>query len=158
MIDDLTLDAAMAVMGSGFDPHWREAWTRVQLRDSLAMPSTTLLLVDREGRPLPGAGGAPVATGAGFTLSRQALDEEELLLIAVRPEERGRGLGTNLLEQTVLAAKRRGVRRMFLEVRANNPARALYRRAGFSPIGTRPRYYRALDGEMIDAITFARHL
>lgn len=152
MTGEATLDAVMAVMESAFDRHWGEAWTRVQVRDSLEMPSTMLLLADSGGRTI-GEGEA-----AGFVLSRQALDEEELLLIAVRPEERGRGLGTRIIENYFATAKRRGVRRIYLEMRANNPARSLYRRAGFNPIGTRPRYYRAADGELIDAITFARHL
>lgn len=152
MITDATLDALMAVMESGFDPHWREAWTRVQVRDSLEMPSTFLLLVDREGR------GWREGKAAGFVLSRQALDEEELLLISVHPEERGRGLGRRLLDGYIDAATRRGVRRIFLEMRANNPASSLYRKAGFTPIGTRPRYYRTMDGQAIDAITFARRL
>lgn len=150
-IDD-TLDAVMAVTESSFDPHWREAWTRAQVSDSLAMPSTFVLLVDSEG--------APIAQGpaAGFVLSRQALDEEELLLVAVRPEARGRGIGARLLERYFAAARRRGVRRIFLEMRANNPAHTLYSRCGFRPIGTRPRYYLTADGTQIDAITFALSL
>lgn len=150
MTGEPTLDAAMAVMETAFDPHWGEAWTRGQLRDSLAMPSTFLLLADSSAR-LVSQG--PVA---GFVLSRQALDEEELLLLAVRPEERGRGLGTALVELYFAAAARRGSRRIFLEMRSNNPANSLYRRCGFEPIGVRPRYYRAADGQAIDAITFAR--
>lgn len=149
MIAETELDAAMGVMEAGFDPHWGEAWTRAQLRDSLAMPSTFLLLAGRDGQP------TVAGLVAGFVLSRQALDEEELLLLAVLPEERGRGLGTALLENYLSAAKRRGVRRIFLEMRANNPAHSLYRRCGFAPIGVRPRYYRAADGQAIDAITFA---
>lgn len=146
------LTAVMGVMETAFDPHWREAWTRAQVRDSLEMPSTMLLLAGPRGElSREGAAG-------GFVLSRQALDEEELLLFAVRPEQRGRGLGTRLLQNYCLAAKNRGVRRIFLEMRANNPVRSLYRRTGFNPIGTRPRYYQTLDGELIDAITFARHL
>lgn len=152
MTAESDLDAVMAVMESSFDPHWREAWTRTQVRDSLEMPSTFLLLVD--------GAAAPVARGpaAGFVLSRQALDEEELLLIAVRPQERGRGLGAHLIARYVESARRRGVRRIFLEMRANNPAHRLYSRCGFVPIGTRPRYYLAADGRSIDAITFARAL
>lgn len=150
MIDDAALDAAMSVMDSSFDPHWREAWTRAQVRDSLAMPSTFLLLADRDGHRIANG------DAAGFVLSRQALDEEELLLIAVRPEERGRGLGSAMLDEYIACAQGRGVRRIFLEMRANNPAHALYRRAAFAPIGTRPRYYVARDGQAIDAITFAR--
>lgn len=149
MIADAVLDAVMAVMDASFDPHWREAWTRAQVSDSLAMPSTFLLLADSEGTAI--SGGA----AAGFVMSRQALDEEELLLIAVRPEARGRGLGSRLLKRYIAAARRRGVRRIFLEMRASNPAHALYSRCGFAPIGTRPRYYLAADGHAIDAITFA---
>ena len=150
MTGEPTLDAAMEVMETAFDAHWGEAWTRSQLRDSLAMPSTFLLLTDNAVRPVS------EGPAAGFVLSRQALDEEELLLLAVRPEERGHGLGTELVELYFAAAARRGVRRIFLEMRANNPAHSLYRRCGFEPIGVRPRYYRAADGQAIDAITFSR--
>lgn len=152
MIDEDALDAVMAVMDSSFDPHWREAWTRAQVSDSLAMPSTFLLLVDREGAPIDHG------PAAGFVLSRQALDEEELLLVAVRPEARGCGLGARLLRDYFAAARRRGVRRIFLEMRANNPAHSLYGRCGFRAVGTRPRYYLAADGSAIDAITFALDL
>lgn len=152
MTQEPTIDAVMAIMDSAFDPHWREAWNRPQVRDSLLMPSTFLLIADREGRPMHSE------EAAGFVLSRQALDEEELLLIAVRPEDRGRGLGARLLDSYFAAARLRGTRRVFLEMRANNPARSLYRRAGFNPIGIRPRYYRTIDGELIDAITFSRHI
>lgn len=152
MIDESPLNATMAIMDAAFEPRWGEAWTRTQLRDSLAMPSTFLLLADRHAAP---AGDSPAV---GFVLSRQALDEEELLLLAVRPEERGRGLGSALVQLYFAAAARRGVRRIFLEMRANNPAHSLYRRCGFEPIGVRPRYYRAANGEAIDAITFAWQL
>lgn len=152
MSDEAGLEAAMAVMEAAFDPRWGEAWTRDQLRDSLAMPSTFLMLADTRGTLIC------EGPAAGFVLSRQALDEEELLLLAVRPRERGRGLGAALVELYFAAAARRGVNRIFLEMRANNPAHSLYRRCGFEPIGVRPRYYRATDGQAIDAITFSRPL
>jgi len=152
MTAEAALDAVMEVMDCAFDPHWREAWTRAQVRDSLDMPSTSLLLADREGKVIR------KGNAAGFVMARQALDEEELLLIAVRPEERGKGVGKRLIESYIDSARGRGVRSVFLEMRANNPAQSLYRRVGFTPIGTRPRYYRTSDGQQIDAITFARRL
>ena len=152
MSDEQALDAAMAVMDAAFDPRWGEAWTRAQLGDSLAMPSTFLMLTDADGTLID------KGPAAGFVLSRQALDEEELLLLAVRPQHRGRGLGSALIESYFAAAVQRGVHRIFLEMRANNPAHSLYRRCGFEPIGVRPRYYRATDGRTIDALTFARQL
>ncbi|WP_133365715.1 GNAT family N-acetyltransferase [Qipengyuania sediminis] len=152
MIEDRTLDAVMEVMEAGFDPHWREAWSRAQVADSLALPSTFLLLLDKDARPVLGG------EAAAFVLSRQALDEEELLLIVVHPDQRGRGLGARTMARYMDEALRRGTRRIYLEMRANNPAHALYRRCGFTPIGARPRYYRTASGEAIDAITFARRL
>ena len=76
MIDEL--DRIMAVMEAAFDPAFGEAWTRRQVSDSLLMPNTHYLLAGADGH-------APCedAPAAGFTLSRGAFDEEELLLIAV---------------------------------------------------------------------------
>ena len=44
------LDQVMAVMETAFDPHWREAWTRQQVANSLALPHTYAILVDAEAR------------------------------------------------------------------------------------------------------------
>ena len=142
------LDQIMAVMDAAFEPGWGEAWNRGQVSDSLAFPHTHCRLITD--------GASPEA--AGFTLVRAAPGEEELLLIAVRPERRGQGLGKKLLDQALADARSRGAERVFLEMRFNNPAVALYRKAGFEPIGRRKDYYRLPDGNRIDAITFAREL
>ena len=47
---------------------------------------------------------------------------------------------------------------MHLEVRDGNPAVAMYRDAGFSPVGRRRNYYHAPDGQRFDAITLAYQL
>ena len=137
------LDRIMAVMEAAFDPAWGEAWTRRQVGDSLTFPHTHYRLIeDGPGEP------------AGFTLVRAAPGEEELLLIAVRPESRGKGLGRSLLDSVLADARERGAERVFLEMRHNNPAAALYSAAGFAPIGHRRDYYRLPDGRKIDAITY----
>jgi len=142
MIEDL--DHIMGVMDVAFDPAWGEAWTRRQVSDSLAFPHTHYRLIadDEE-------------TAAGFTLVRAAPGEEELLLIAVRPSCRGQGFGRRLLDAVLSDARDRGAQRVFLEMRYNNPATALYSAVGFEPIGLRRGYYRLPDGRKIDAITFA---
>jgi ribosomal-protein-alanine N-acetyltransferase len=151
MTDDL--DRIMTVMSVAFDPTWGEAWTRRQVADSLAFPHTHYTLIaEHGGEPAPGE------SAAGFTLVRAAPGEEELLLIAVVPEHRGRGLGLRLLERFASDARARGAERIFLEMRSNNPAYDLYRALGFEPIGTRRNYYRRPDGNRIDAITFAKSL
>ena len=121
MSSDRLLDELMAVMEAGFDPHWREAWSRRQVFESLELPGTHAVLYDHRGNPLPVASRA-----AGFILSRQVLDEEELLLIAVRPELRGRGNGRRMIQHFLTQAAARGVRRVFLEMRSNNTAGSLY--------------------------------
>ncbi len=147
------LDRIMMVMEEAFDPHWGEAWNRRQVSDSLLVPTTHYRLLDETG--LLRSGGVKAA---GFYLSRHAPGEEELLLIAVMPSLRGRGLGDALLRLLAADARERGAERLFLEMRANNPAESLYRRHGFEPMGRRRDYYTVSDGTRIDAITFARAL
>lgn len=149
MTDDL--DRIMEVMEAAFDPVYGEAWTRPQVEDALVMPNTHYLLAGPDGRA-PGGG----RNAAGFVLSRGAADEEELLLIAVDPAHRGRGIGTALLERFFAEARARGAQRLFLEMREGNPAESLYRRHGFASVGRRKAYYRRGTGAPLDAITFAR--
>lgn len=144
------LDHIMAVMDTAFDPVWGEAWTRRQVSDALKLPGTAYLLAGASGDE-PESGEA----AAGFTLSRQVLDEEELLLLAVRPEARQRGVGQRLLGRFVEAARARGSTRLFLEMREGNSAERLYRQAGFVIAGRRRDYYRNGHGGPRDAITFA---
>ncbi len=69
-------------------------------------------------------------------------DEGHVLNLAVRHDARGRGLGTALLSDLVVAARERGVRRLTLEVRPSNErAIRLYEAAGFAGVGHRPGYY-----------------
>jgi [ribosomal protein S18]-alanine N-acetyltransferase len=150
MIDDL--DRIMAVMEAAFDPAFGEAWTRQQIEDALLLSNTHYLLAGCNGRA-PGDG----EDAAGFVLSRGAADEEELLLIAVVPRHRGRGVGAALLERFIAEARARGAQRLFLEMREGNPAEGLYRRHGFESVGRRRAYYRRGTGAPLDAITFARH-
>lgn len=152
------LDRIMAVMETGFDPAYGEAWNRRQVADALVMPGTHALVVDSEGVLIPLDAGPALPAAAGFVLTRHVLDEEELLLIAVTPGVRRRGVGTALIEHLFTAARTRGTMRVFLEMRRGNPAIHLYRKFGFEPIGERRNYYRMANGERIDAITFAKSI
>lgn len=145
-----TVDRIMVVMEAAFDPAYGEAWNRRQITDALVMPTTNALVIDENGQLIDDEPGEP----AGFVLTRAAPGEEELLLIAVRPEYRARGLGKLLIEKLFDAARERGSSRIFLEMRRGNPAEHLYRKVGFEPIGQRPNYYRMINGERLDAITF----
>jgi len=57
------------------------------------------------------------------------------------PASRGRGLASGILATLGRAAQARGVERVFLQVEEANPARTIYRRAGFTP-AWRYHYWR----------------
>jgi len=149
MIDD-PVDAIMVVMRDAFDSTYGEAWTRKQVVAALVSPGTHYTLSGQEE-------GAPIVAErtTGFTMSRHAADEEELLLIAVRPDFRGKGIGMQLLKDFSERSKNRGTAKIFLEMRAGNPAEDLYREFGFVQVGIRKGYYRGAVGGPLDAITFA---
>jgi ribosomal-protein-alanine N-acetyltransferase len=142
------LDLVMAVMESAFGDRYGEAWTRSQCAGILPMTGVTLT-VARDSRS---------EALVGFALSRSVADESELLLLAVLPDEQRRGIGRALLDEFIEAARRDGASRVHLEVREGNPAIAMYRGAGFAPVGRRRKYYHGADGRHFDALTFARDL
>ncbi len=142
------VDAIMVVMQEAFDPAFGEGWTRAQISDVLILPSTHYRLAMSD--PL-GDGQREVQ---GFTLSRIAADEEELLLIGVRPKFRGRGIGKALMQAFCNEARRRGARHLFLEMRKGNNAQSLYESLGFTCVNRRENYYRRATNGPIDALTF----
>ncbi|MEW9854135.1 GNAT family N-acetyltransferase [Novosphingobium sp. M1R2S20] len=144
------VDRIMAIMEASFDPAYGEAWNRRQVEDALLLGNCHAYVVNPSG--LPAKDDEPAA---GFSLSRSGFEEEELLLFAVTPEYRGRGIGRSILDALYRAAESRGAKRLLLEMRRGNPAERLYRAFGFSTIGERKAYYRTPHGTRIDAITFA---
>lgn len=133
---------AMTVMEAAFDPVFGEAWTAAQLSGVMMMPGTWLTVVRIEAAPL------------GFALVRSVLDECELLLLAVDPLWRGRGVGEALLRDSLIRARRRGITSMNLEVRSSNNAIKLYEKSGFEYVHRRPGYYRGNDEQLHDALSF----
>lgn len=139
------LPDAMTVMDQAFDPLFGEAWNAAQCTGVLAMPGAELL-VARGPHPL------------GFALVRTVLDETELMLLAVLPEVRGKGIGRSILLHSIDLATAAGATSYFLEVRDDNPAVALYEQAGLQQVGVRRDYYRGRDGNKRDALTYRRSL
>lgn len=133
---------ALAIMEEAFDPRFGEAWTARQLTGFTCLPGVRL--------DIARLGGADI----GFALTRLVLDETELLLLAVRPGWRGRGVGRHLVQNCLDAARRSGALSVHLEVRANNPAVQFYDSLGFENVHTRPNYYRGDDGTTYDALSY----
>src|SRR3546814_7791545 len=118
-------------MDAAFEPQWGEKWTRGQIADSLLIPNTSAIVIDGQGNDITDKQGI----AAGFVLSRHAAGEEELLLIAVHPQHRRKGLGRTLIEMLKERARARQVAHIFLQMRSNNPAARLYEATGFTAIG-----------------------
>mgnify|MGYP001198515825 CR=1 FL=1 len=116
-------------------------WTDRNFQDALA--SGYLCLVAREQQHI-----------CGFAVARLLLDEAELLLIAVLPEQRRQGVAILLWNELSHRLSASGARVVHLEVRASNQsAQAFYASRGFVQTGMRPKYYPngAHDGEREDA-------
>jgi ribosomal-protein-alanine N-acetyltransferase len=80
---------------------------------------------------------------AGYVVAQDAVDEAEILNLAVTPARHRGGIGRALVERALATVAQRGAHRVFLEVRESNaPARALYAGLGFQEVGRRSRYYR----------------
>jgi ribosomal-protein-alanine N-acetyltransferase len=139
------LDAVMNVMDDSFDPRFGEAWTASQCAGLLPMPGVWLILA-REGDAV-----------IGFGLGRAVAGEAELLLLAVRRQAQGRGVGRMLLDRFAQDAVERGATRLHLEVREGNHALSLYERADFTLVGRRRNYYSGRAGQTYDALTLAKN-
>jgi ribosomal-protein-alanine N-acetyltransferase len=137
----------LGVMDDAFDPRFGEAWSGAQLIGTMIQAgSWTRLAMDDD-------------LAIGFTLCRHILDEAELLLVGVRRDRRGQGVGRMLMSAAAETAATLGARSMFLEMRDGNAsASRLYLNQGFAEVGRRRDYYRGGAGERFDAITFRRSL
>lgn len=96
---------------------------------------------------------------AGFVISRIALDEAEILSVAVDQAYRGRAVARALLRYHLGRLAALGVRTVFLEVDEGNvSALRLYRRAGFVEVGRREGYYLNAGGKPAAALVLRRTL
>ena len=138
------LEAVMRVMEDSFDPAFGEAWTSAQCAGLMPMTGVWLSLARRDEEVI------------GFALGRIVLKEAELLLLAVRQDDQGEGIGQLLLERFILVATTRGADHLHLEMREGNPAMKLYSKAGFAEVGRRKNYYTGRDGQIYDALTLTR--
>ena len=120
-----------------------ERWTRRMLADSFLSGNFYGSLLEENG--------ALVAYG-GMSV---VFDEAEIQLIATAEMYRRCGRGGKVLEDLLAEAQRRGVKKVFLEVRVSNAqAQLLYLKHGFVGVYCRTRYYP--DGE--DALVMRKEL
>ena len=119
------------------------SWNERRISRCLANPDC-MVIAARDGRRL-----------VGFAVMEFLDDRAPLSLLAVKPGDRGRGIGRSLLEWLNSSARTAGTFLVHLEVRAgNDSARAFYRHLGFREAGARRGYY----GGREDAVRMACNL
>ena len=96
---------------------------------------------------------------AGFAMLRILGDDVELMTIAVDRKFQGKGVGEALMKACFEDLMMTPVKRMILEVAADNPsALRLYQKLGFVKISERKGYYARPDGQPATALVMARDL
>jgi len=122
------LDAVLAIEEASFNNPTTREWYEGELK----RPEVCFIYVLRTDEQ-------PVAAFCAFWL---VVDQAHINNLAVRPELRGRGLGTQLLESILVEARHLGATSLTLEVRRSNiAAQRLYAKAGFFEHSVRKNYY-----------------
>lgn len=117
-------------------------WTISQFQDAVESYQSTV--IEQAGQVV------------GFCILQPVLDEANLLLMAIHPNQQGKGLGFQLLELSIALLKNQPVQ-IFLEVRESNQAAiALYEKAGFHQIDLRKNYYPCPNGGREHAIIMVK--
>ena len=92
----------------------------------------------------------------GFCILQPVLDEANLLLMAIHPNQQGKGLGFKLLDESIALLKNNPVQ-IFLEVRESNQAAiALYEKSAFHQIDLRKNYYPKKEGGREHAVIMVK--
>ena len=128
-----------------------DAWSERSMRGEVTGQNGYYLIAFDADAPAGTDADAPRRIdGYAGLLAPRGAEDADIQTIAVAERARRHGLGRALMNALIGEARKRGARRVFLEVRADNPgAQALYRSLGFEEIGVRPHYYQP-DG--VDAL------
>lgn len=116
-------------------------WTEGMFREELEAPGRFYLVAQGDG-PIEGYGGVMMVDG-----------DAHIMTIAVVPGRRRSGLATRMMLALIDHALACGVSHLTLEMRlSNDPARRLYEKFGFAPVGVRPGYYGDEDALVMWAL------
>lgn len=119
------------------------SWTRERVLKAIHDRETNVAVIHEQGSLL------------AFGIMSYGERKAHLVLLAVDPEHRNRGLGATVLAWLEKCANTAGLERIQLEARADNPgAIAFYGEQGYSSIGLVPGYYRGT----VDAVRLEKTL
>lgn len=117
-------------------------WSKQQFQESLALYQCTVY--------------EQASEVVGFCILQPVLDEANLLLMAIHPDQQGKGLGYILLDSSIQQLNNNPIQ-IFLEVRESNAAAIrLYEKTGFHQIDVRKNYYPNPDGSREHAVIMVK--
>lgn len=130
-------------------------WSEKSFFDALYLENTIFLAAEQIAEETDGVVGTESfenkAADMGMSENRkivgycglyQSVDEGEITNVAVTEKFRGRQVAGRLLQKMLLEAVKRGISKIFLEVRVSNvPAIQLYQKYGFTTCGRRRGFY-----------------
>ena len=117
-------------------------WSKQQFQESLASYQCTVYEQSNQ--------------VVGFWHLQPVLDDANLLLMAIHPNQQGKGLGYELLDYSIQLLKNNPIQ-IFLEVRESNVAAIrLYEKTDFHQIDLRKNYYPNLDGTKEHAVIMVK--
>ena len=136
-IAEMSRDYIESGLGWRYDPaHILRAMRR---RESVVLAASE--------RPTYVAGARPAI--AGFSIMDFGDERAHLVLLAVQPLQRRRGIGRRMVDWLMESALAAGMASVHLELRADNEAaRRFYRALGFSETVLMPRYYNGREAAM----------
>ncbi|HEV8200649.1 MAG TPA: GNAT family N-acetyltransferase [Candidatus Polarisedimenticolia bacterium] len=143
-----------------------EAWWRDTIDSS---DPRAVFLVARDGAPRDGAepGGSSAAEESGIVGTVHLVPawapnqphRGDIAKLLVHRRARRQGLGTLLMQAIEEEARRGGFRQLVLDTKRGDPAERLYRRLGWTVVGTIPRFALDPDGvAMHDTVVFYKEL
>jgi [ribosomal protein S18]-alanine N-acetyltransferase len=125
------IDQVMAIERASFSSPWSAQF----FLEEIGVSYSKSLLAEFQGKVI------------GYLVFWQLPVEVDIHNLAVHPDHRRKGIGRFLLNTMIHTAKKRGFKRIILEVRkSNRPAQRLYQSLGFIQNGVRKGYY-SNDGE-----------
>ena len=129
LLDVVEIEKTAGLSPWGWDAYHKE----LQSTDSIMLVARDSFGEDRAN------GSKPII---GFIVACLLANELHINNVAVTPNYRRGGIGTDLINAALRGARDRGSKLAVLEVRVgNSAAQALYQRCGFAVQGRRRRYY-----------------
>jgi ribosomal protein S18 acetylase RimI-like enzyme len=113
------------------------SWTPARVQHFITGADSSVIVARREQRI------------AAFAIMHFGDDVAHLNLLAVAPQHRRQGLGSQMMEWLTATAVEAGVFRINLEVRSqNDAARSFYQRLGFDQLGVVQGYYQGREAAL----------